>query len=283
MAVDVVIDPSWTFSQAFMVAKQAYPGSNIGMKGYRNWVLKAWASAVGRERATRELAAYRALFPSKRAAAAAMGLSAHTFRRLEDHFSKVRSASKPGLTLFLSTKLMPWDQTMLHAYACSVLGMDTDVHVAQYAESPSGASARVRLVGGDPDDLVRVAEHIVGVAWRTQEKAALQAADLLKLSELQDSLDLMRAKLERIELWEQERRDSEGARRDLAAVKRETWAAAPLKAAWDQALRATGAPAVVKATLEAGEKAIAAIEADQQDRAERGLEAKLARQELGEE
>lgn len=60
---------------------------------------------------------------------------------------------QPGLTLFLSTRLLPWDQTMLHAFACSVLGTDTDVRVAEYTETGED-SCRVRLTGSNPDDLV---------------------------------------------------------------------------------------------------------------------------------
>ncbi len=116
MARDVVIDPSWSFEQAFMVARQAYPGSNIGAKGYRNWVLKAWASTVGRERAVQELAAYLELFPSKRAAAAAMGISADTFRRLEDHFARVRRLDQAGLTLGFDSRLHRFDPTAFDAF-----------------------------------------------------------------------------------------------------------------------------------------------------------------------
>lgn len=281
--MDVIIDPDWSFSEAFLVARQAYPGDGLGSKGYRNWVLKAWASTVGRERAVRGIGEFRANYPSKRAAAAALGLSADTFRRLEAHFAQVRSASRPGLTLFLSTRLLPWDQTMLHAYVCTVLGVDTDVRVAEYVEAGSGASARVRLVGDDSAELVRVAEYIAEVAWRTQQKAALQVAGLMRLPQVLDSLDTMRASVQRMELWERERRDSEGAVKDAATVRKRTWASEPLMAMAAEVAKATGAPGLVNAGLQLGGRAVEALEQARNEGEQRRLEAKLARRELDEE
>jgi hypothetical protein len=280
LSTDIIIDPDWTLEQAYMQALRAYPGDNIGVKGYRNWVLKAWASTVGRERAVRELAEYRAMFPSKRAAAAAMGISADTFRKLEKHFARVRRVEGEGLTLFLSNRLIPWDQTMLHAFVCSVLGTDTDVAVAEYAQSAGGTSSRVRLVGGSYEDLMAVAEHMAGVSWRTQQRAALQSADLLQVPTMLDTLDQLRASVQRMELREQEREDREGAARDIAEVRKQTWASEPLEAMANQVARATGAPGLVRAGMELGGRAVRAMEQANTDKAVRRLEATLARHEL---
>jgi hypothetical protein len=280
--VDLVIDPDWSFEQAYMQALRAYPGDNIGVKGYRNWVLKAWASTVGRRRAVGELATYLAMFPSKRAAAAAMGISADTFRKLEQHFSRVRQVEGEGLTIFLSSRLIPWDQTMLHAFVCAVLGTATTVRVAEYVEASSGGSSRVRLDGGRFEELVAVAEHIAGVSWRTEQKAALQAANLLQAPAMLDTLDQLRAAVERMELRDKARADTEGAARDIAEVRRRTWATEPLKAMVDQVALATGAPGLVSASLKLGSRAARALEQAQDQADERRLEAKLARAELDE-
>ena len=282
MSTDLVIDPDWTLEQAYMQALRAYPGDNIGVKGYRNWVLKAWASTVGRERAVGELAAYRAMFPSKRAAAAAMGISADTFRKLEKHFARVRRVEGQGLTIFLSNRLIPWDQTMLHAFVCSVLGTETEVRVAEYVEATGGVSSRVRLEGGRYEDLMAVAEHLAGVSWRTERRAALQSADLLGVPSMLDTLDQLRASVERMELRDQERENREGAALDLAEVRRQTWASEPLEAMVEQVARATGAPGLVKAGVDLGGRAVRALDQARTDKAVRRLEADLARHELDE-
>ncbi len=167
--MDVIIDPKWSFSQAFMVAVQAYPGDNIGMKGYRNVVLKAWASTVGRERAVRELAGYRALFPSKTAAAAAMGLSALTFRRLEAHFAKVRRLDKPGLTLGFDARLHRFDPTAFDAFIAQVLGPDTDVTIVERSSIGDEGPGFLRIHGSRTEDLVHVAVAFYDRSWRNVE------------------------------------------------------------------------------------------------------------------
>ncbi len=208
--MDVVVDPQWTFSQAFMVARQAYPGDNIGVKGYRNWVLKAWASVVGRERATRELAAYRALFPSKRAAAAAMGISADTFRKLERHFSKVQRLDKPGLTLGFDARLHRFDPTAFDAFIASVLGPDTDVTIVERSPIGVDGPSFLRIHGSKPEDLVRVAEAFYECAWR-QARAEAEETALVQAVSAGFATLLGRLELQR-EAWTE-------LRDDLAVVR----------------------------------------------------------------
>lgn len=150
-----------------------------------------------------------------------------------------------GLLLFLSTRLLPWDQTILHAFACSVLGRDTDVRVADYVETETGC--RVRLVGSDPGDLIRFAEYLAQVAWRTEQNSALQAADLLQVGQVLDTLDFVRQHVEKLELWAersgtQEMLEDHAAvhikKKDVALIR--TWQQKVLKALWGAAKKKMG-------------------------------------------
>jgi hypothetical protein len=199
--VDVIIDPSWSFAEAFLVALQAYPGDNIGVKGYRNWVLKAWASTVGRERAVRGIAEFRANYRSKRAAAAALDLSADTFRRLETHFAKVRELVSPGLTLTFDSRLHRFDATAFDAFIASVLGPDTDVTIEQRSNIDAEGPSFIRINGARSEDLVAVAEAFYNRAWREAEaeKRALQKAMSAGIGVLLQRLDQQRDSLAGIE------------------------------------------------------------------------------------
>jgi hypothetical protein len=176
MARDVVIDPDWSFEQAFLVARQAHPGSRVGSKAGRHRVLKDWASAVGRGRARRELAAYLGLFPSKRAAAAAMGISADTFRRLEAHFASVGRLDQAGLTLGFDSRLHRFDPTAFDAFIAQVLGPETDVTIVQRSAIGAEGPGFLHLTGRDPEELLRVAEAFYERAWVQVQQTELSRA-----------------------------------------------------------------------------------------------------------
>lgn len=135
-----------------------------------------------------------------------------------------------GLTLFLSTRLLPWDQTMLHAFACSIVGIDTDIRVSEYTETSDGC--RVRLTGSNSEDLLRIAEGLAAVTWRAVERNAIQAAGLLDVSAVKASLDFLREHLEKQEFWA----EKSGAREMLEdqAEKHIREKDAALVRTWDQ-------------------------------------------------
>jgi hypothetical protein len=152
-----------------------------------------------------------------------------------------------GLTLFLSTTLIEWDRMSLQGLIFAILGMETAVHIAEYVENGTGDSCRVRLSGGEPDDLVTVAEHLAASAWRTEQKHALQAAGLLKINAVVASLDHISENLDKQELWAEQ----SGARemledqaaehiknKDLALVR--TWDNKLLRAALEVVKKKVG-------------------------------------------
>lgn len=184
-----------------------------------------------------------------------------------------------GLVLFISTRLLPWDQTVLHAFVCSLLGLDTDVRIAEYTENPSGESCRVRLIGSNIDDLVRVAEHIVRVSWRT-ENAVQHAAGVLEIRQILASLDHIRAHVEKVELWTREQRDSEAAAEDARLALRRSWGADILRAGTDQLLDAIGVKGLVSAGMTVAREALAAAAEAKDTRDLEKWDVEIARQEL---
>jgi len=185
-----------------------------------------------------------------------------------------------GLVVFLSTRLLPWDQTVLHAFVCSILGLDTDVRIAEYTENPSGESCRLRLVGSNIDDLVRVAEHITRVSWRAEQKSTSHALALLEVDQVRASLDHIRAHVEKLELWERQRRNSEGATEDAKLVLARSWGADLLRAGMDHLLDAVGVKKLANAGADAVERAAAVIAEAKGSRDVEKWEAEVARQEL---
>jgi hypothetical protein len=188
-----------------------------------------------------------------------------------------------GLLIFLSTRLLPWDQTMLHAFVCTVLGTDTDVRVAEYIESPSGDSSRVRLTGSSPADLLKVAEHISNVTWRTEQKGALQTAGLLQVDQVLTSLDHIRWHVEKLEVWGKERRDAEDATEDAKLALTGSWETDALQAALDHAVKATGVKGLIEVGAGIAGRAAGAISAAVDERDRKKWEADVARQELDED
>lgn len=55
----VAIDPRWIFADAVEASRAAYRGSGVESTGRKLGVLRAWAGAVGRERALAGLEAHR--------------------------------------------------------------------------------------------------------------------------------------------------------------------------------------------------------------------------------
>ncbi len=186
-----------------------------------------------------------------------------------------------GLTIFLSTRLLPWDQTMLHAFACSVLGMDTDVRVADYTER--GEGCRVRLVGSDPDDLVEVAEHLAQVTWRTEQKNALQAAGLLGVDGFQASMDHIRKNVDKMEVWVREKQDEHAVAQAREVALRRAWTADVLKAAWDHLIQATRVKGLIEVGARTVSRAVEVVSGARDERDRQNWEAEIARQELEEE
>ena len=188
-----------------------------------------------------------------------------------------------GLTLFLSTLLLPWDQTMLHAYVCTLLGTDTDVRVAEYIEDAEGQSCRLRLVGNNLDDLVLVAERLAAATWRAQEQSALQAAGLLRVDELLTSLDHTGANIEKMELWVREQQDT-AATNEIARVHlRRSWLADALQAGKDHLLAMTKAKGLIEAGVRGIGNTVDAVATWKDDRDLSRWEASVAQQELDEE
>jgi hypothetical protein len=151
-----------------------------------------------------------------------------------------------GLTLFLSSRLLPWDQTLLHAFVCSVLGTDTDIRVAEYTETTEHSS-RIRLTGSSPDGLLEVAQHIADVTWRAEEQSMLQAGDLLQVPRVLEGLDYIRSVIEKMELWwnrsgTAEMLEDQAAehisKKDAALVR--TWGNKLLRAGWEAVKKKLG-------------------------------------------
>lgn len=186
---------------------------------------------------------------------------------------------RDGLTFFLSTRLLPWDQTMLHAFACSVLGTDTDVRVAEYTETVEGC--RVRLTGANPDDLIKLAEYISQVAWRSEQKHALQTTGLLGVEGFQASMDHIRKNTDRMEVWVREQQEQDAVKETLPTLKR-AWSAEVLKAGLDHLLSATGIKGLIEAGGRAAGQIIDAVSDAKDERDRKRWEADIARQELDE-
>ena len=107
-----------------------------------------------------------------------------------------------GLLLFLSTMLLPYEQTLLHMFVYQVLGPATDVRVADYLEGSDGQSCRLRLVGSDPADLMRFAEQLARAAWHDADGGAGTGTHALLLGpNANHALDFIRERLERQEVW----------------------------------------------------------------------------------
>jgi hypothetical protein len=172
------------------------------------------------------------------------------FRHLEqvgpDYLRAVLANSQAGLTLYLSTKLMPWDQTMLHAFVCSVLGTDTDVRVAEYIES-GHSGCRVRLTGGELGDLERVAQHLAEVTWKTEQRGMLQVAGLLDVEAVVTTLDYIRDHLHKQELWAEQsgtremledQAEAHIQKKDVACVR--TWENKLMRSLWGTATKKVG-------------------------------------------
>lgn len=168
---DVNIDPEWTFEAVFLVAMAACPGPGTRSRGNRNAVLKKWASTVGRERAVGGLAEFRRRYPSKKAAAAALGISPDTFRRLELHFEHVRSLAKPGLTISFDTRLHRFDPAAFDMLIGEVLGRETDVTIEGRSNIDAKGPAFIRINGSRPEDLVAVAQAFYDRVWETAQDA----------------------------------------------------------------------------------------------------------------
>ena len=178
-----------------------------------------------------------------------------------------------GLTLFLSTRLLPWDQTMLHAFACSVLGRDTDVRVAEYTETGEDA-CRVRLTGASPDDLITVGEHISRVSWRTDQKAALTNAGM---PAAEPSMDFIRSHLDKQEVWATDEDENP------EMVLQRSWDADLLQAGLDYVFTLTGVQGLIEAGARTGQRLLADRSKARDEAVVARWEAKIAKQELAED
>lgn len=85
----VIIDPVWSFDETVKAAHEAYIGYGITSTGYRNGVLMAWGSVVGRERACAGLTEFITDKGSKKEAADALGISIWSLRKIERHFKSL--------------------------------------------------------------------------------------------------------------------------------------------------------------------------------------------------
>lgn len=178
-----------------------------------------------------------------------------------------------GLTLFLSTRLLPWDQTMLHAFACSVLGADTDVRIAEYTETGED-SCRVRLTGSAPNDLTEVAEHISRVSWRADHQAALASAGIIAAG---PSMDFVRTHLDKQELW------ASGPEPQAEIVLQKSWDADLLQAGLDQVLELTGVKGLVEVGARTGQRLLANLAKARDEATVARWNAAIAKEELAEE
>lgn len=118
-------------------------------------------------------------------------------------------AAKPGLTLFVARRLAPGDQGSIQLFATQLLGRTSDVRIAEYTEVGE-TSSRLRLEGSNPEELIRLAEHITAGRWESVERSTAQAQDsgaLVRqdstealLSMMQQSFLSMRAELQEMRL-----------------------------------------------------------------------------------
>jgi hypothetical protein len=120
-----------------------------------------------------------------------------------DDVVKLIIGTTGGLTLFFDTRITPFDRFLVDGVIFGVLGRDTDCHVAEFKEQ--AASAVVRLVARNPDDLVVVAEALYQRVWeageRTQERALARMGDVLRLQKMGSALSGLVDRLDRLEMW----------------------------------------------------------------------------------
>ena len=108
----VIINQSWSFEDAVKASYEAYIGSGITSKGYRNSVLMSWANAVGKERALGDFNRLITEFGSKKALAEGMDINPSTLRKIERFFLALPALSIAALPQFEEPMVL--HQTIQH-------------------------------------------------------------------------------------------------------------------------------------------------------------------------
>ncbi len=112
-----------------------------------------------------------------------------------------------GLTLCFNTRLSAVDRFLVDGVLYGVLGLDTEVGVAEFRQEED--TAVVRLEGGSQEDLEAVADALWERVWedigrrtaeRAQEQALARLDSLFRLREVAPALTDLRDRLDRIEL-----------------------------------------------------------------------------------
>lgn len=105
--MSIIIDPKWTFREAWQAAWEEYPSPRQFGGPNRDSVLERWANVVGRERAVYELDTTLNEYPSLKEALKALLMSESRLEKIRNNFNKM-----PTTTIFSSepivARLIDW-------------------------------------------------------------------------------------------------------------------------------------------------------------------------------